>query len=295
MKAAGLIQLGVLAALLFSMVAAIGVAWVYPHLRRRLGRSAPAERAWWVFALCALPAASAVGLTALCFLPSVLDSLWPGFDHCPQHGGRHPHLCLVHLPLAPGSVAGWIVATTLAAVLALRLLHRMVRTARSRGALRQLARSALFDRERGAWIVESEVPLAMTSGLFRCRTFVSSALLASLPPALVDAVIAHEKAHARRRDVLLKLLASLLSVAHLPRARGALLADLDLAVEQASDEAAGASLGDRLRVARALVALERLLQSTQARYGFAGVSFGGSKPSSRTPRRRSRLARRGAG
>ncbi len=38
MKAAGLIQLGALAAVLFSMVAAIGVAVVYPLLRRRLDR-----------------------------------------------------------------------------------------------------------------------------------------------------------------------------------------------------------------------------------------------------------------
>ncbi len=276
MKAAGLIQLGVLAAVLFTTVAAVAVAVTYPRLRRKLARAAPAEHARSVLALCALPAASAVGLTALCFLPSALDALWPGLDHCPHHGDGHSHLCLVHLPLAPGSIAGWAVAGTLAAVLALRLLHRLPRMVRSRRALRQLARTAVFDRGRGVWIVESEVPLALTSGLFRCRTFVSTALLGFLPPALVDAVIEHERAHARRLDVLVKVVASVLSLAHLPQARRALLTDLEMAAERACDEAAGMRLGDRLRVAQALVALERLLHGTQARCGLAGVSFGGS-------------------
>lgn len=276
MRAAGLIQLGGLAAGLFAMVAAVAVAAAYPHLRRRLGRVAPAERARWVLAVCALPAASAVGLTALCFLPSAFDALWPGLDHCPHHVDGHPHFCLVHLPLTPGSVAGWAITGTLAAVLALRLVHRLTRMVRSQRALRQLSQTAAFDRGRGVWIVESEIPLAVTSGLFRCRTFVSTALLGSLPPALVDAVIEHERAHARRRDVLVKAVASVLSLAHLPPARRALLTDLDLAAEQACDEAAGLRLGDRLGVAHALIALERLLHGTAARFGLAGVSFGGS-------------------
>ncbi len=299
MKAAGLIQLGVLAAVLFAMVAAVAVATTYPRMRRRLARAAPAERARSVLALCLLPVASAVGLSALCFLPSAFDALWPGFDHCPHHGAGHPHLCLVHLPLTAGSVAGWALAGTLAAALALRVLHRLGRMLRSRRALHQLARTAVFDPQRGVWIVESEIPLAVTSGLFRCRTFVSTALLESLPTALVDAVIEHERAHARRGDVLMKFLASVLSLAHLPRARRALLADLDLAAEQACDEAAGARLGDRLRVAQALVALERLLHGTGARFGLAGVSFGGSSvvprvealladPAARAPHNRAR-------
>ena len=124
--------------------------------------------------------------------------------------------------------------------------------------------------------METDVPLAVTTGVLRPRTFVSTVLLRSLPPDLVDAVIEHERAHRRRRHVLLKLVAGILSLVHLRRTRLCLLEDLDLAAEQSCDEETGVLLGDRLRVARALLVLERLLQGTRARVGLAGVSFGGS-------------------
>jgi Zn-dependent protease with chaperone function len=276
MLTAGLIQLGVLAAMLFAVVASVAVTVVYPRLRWKLARVAPTERARWVLALCVLPTASAVGLTALCFLPSMFDVLWPGLDHCPRHLDGHAHLCLSHPPPAPGTAVGWALPGALAAVLALCLAQRLARMGRSWKALRQLAQTAVFEHGRGVWIVESEIPLAVTCGLFRCRILVSTALLDSLSPALVDAVVEHERAHVRRRDVLVNVVASVLSLTHLPPARRALLADLDLAAEQACDEAAAIRLDDRLQLAQALLALERLLLGTQARFGLAGVSFGGS-------------------
>ena len=276
MKAVGVIQLVVLAMAVFAVFVAIVSATVYPHLRQRLMRAEPARRTRALLALSVLPAVAAVGLTALCFLPSTLGTLWPDFDHCPHHGNEHPHFCLVHLPLSSGSLFAWLVAAVVATYPLLRALHRFTSIARSRRAFRQIVHSAVFDRARGIWLVEADFPLAVTTGVLRPRIFMSTALLRSLPPDLVDAVTEHERAHRRRRDVLLKLVAGILSLVHLRRTRLRLLADLDLAAEQACDEETGVLLGDRLRVARALLALERLLQGTGMRVGLAGVSFGSS-------------------
>lgn len=270
------IQLGLAAAVLFGVAAAVLVALTYGPVRSSLQRLAPTQRARWLFTLSALPAGSAVVLTALCFLPKLLDVLWSGLDHCAEHGGSHPHLCLVHLPGGAGSMAGWLVLGALLAILLAKSVHLGARLRRASRTLALLLRGAQHDRDRGAWVVPSEVPFALTAGLLRPRTFVSEALLAALPEDMASAVLAHEAAHARRRDVLLRLVATVLSLAHLPATRRLLLEDLRLATEQACDEDAGEQLGDRLQVAQALVGLERLLSSGPADVELVGVSFAGS-------------------
>ena len=283
--AVGLIQLALLAMALFTVVVATLSATVYPRLRHKVMRAEPADRARAILTLCVLPAVAAAGLTALCFVPKMFATFWPGFEHCAGHA--HPHFCFEHAPQSPGGVLGWLVAASLAAPVFFRVLQRLVKLARSRRYLRQLVQAAAFDRSRGIWVVEAEGPWAVTAGLVRPRTVVSAELLRSLPPELVDAAIEHERAHARRRDGLLKVVASILSLGHLSRTRLVLLRDLDLAMEQACDEEAGVELGDRLRVARALLGLERLLHGTQVRFGLAGIPFGGS---SLVPRVESLLA-----
>jgi hypothetical protein len=70
--------------------------------------------------------------------------------------------------------------------------------------------------------------------------------------------------------------AALLSAGHLPATRRLLLADLALACEQAADDEAAAAVGDRLRVAEAIVTVERVLGSSQsglaAAMGMDGAS-----------------------
>ncbi len=281
MNASSVLQLGLLAALLFMALASAGSALAYPRLRARLASVAPAARTRWLLAWCSLPIACAVGFTALCFAPSALDVLWPGLDHCPHHGDGHPHLCLVHLGTASGDYVGWLIVVAAAMLAGFSALSRAMTMARSRAYLRQLSHTAVFDRARDVWVVESELPLALTCGLLRSRTLVSTALVEALPTPLLEAVIEHERAHACRRDVFWKAFAALVSLLHLPATRRSLLADLELAAEQACDEAAGRSLGDRVRVARALLAIERLLQGSPLRFGPAGVSFGGSSVAGR--------------
>ena len=61
--------------------------------------------------------------------------------------------------------------------------------ATARRTLRQLTHTAVFDHCREVWLVESDLPMAVTLGLWRPRIFVSTRLLQALAPELVDAVI----------------------------------------------------------------------------------------------------------
>lgn len=276
MKVWGTLHLALLAMALFGATAAVVTAALYPRFRARLARSAPARRGRWILALVALPVVAAVGLTALCFVPKALDLLVPVGDHCLHHGNEHPHFCLEHLSPHSGALAGWILLAAAAAWAASRMAGFLARSVPSWRAGRQLARAAAFDAQRGVWLLPCELPLALTTGVRRPRAMVSAGLLRSLAPELAEVVVEHERAHARRRDVLRGLVAGLLSLAHLPGTRRMLLADLALAAEQACDEEAGARLGDRLRVAQALLAVERLLHEARRPVGLSGVSFGGS-------------------
>jgi beta-lactamase regulating signal transducer with metallopeptidase domain len=88
--------------------------------------------------------------------------------------------------------------------------------------------------------------------------------------------VAHERAHAVRRDALVLTVARVLTLAHLPHVRRRILADLALACEQACDEEAARACGDRVRVAETIVAAERAA-ATASPSPVAGLAFGGGE------------------
>jgi beta-lactamase regulating signal transducer with metallopeptidase domain len=106
--------------------------------------------------------------------------------------------------------------------------------------------------------VETDVPLALTVGLRDPEIIVSSSLLASIDESHIEAIVAHEKAHAARRDNVTKLVARALTILWWPRARASVLEDLGLACEEACDERAAEVVGDRLLVAEAILAVRRI-------------------------------------
>jgi len=73
----------------------------------------------------------------------------------------------------------------------------------------------------------------------------------------------------------------LFSAGHLPGTRESLLSDLELACEQASDETAAEQIGDRVRMAQALLAVARLLPGHSLSTAPVTVSFGGSSIAAR--------------
>lgn len=85
-------------------------------------------------------------------------------------------------------------------------------------------------------IIDSDIPTAFTSGLFRPSCYVSKGLIDKLTPAELDIVIEHELEHARNKDPLLMLLIACLS-AYYPKKLALLLnAKYRLMTEHIADQ-----------------------------------------------------------
>jgi hypothetical protein len=251
---------GAFAAVALATSALVGVAWS-ASLRWRVRLSARAESR---LLLAAALAPGFVAMTALCV--SFVPSLGWLPDHCLGHAPHHPHLCTRHATESPalalmalaGIMAGrWIWA----GAHAVRNLLRLASTTR---ALRDAARTS-----GGLYILPTRTPEAFVMGLLAPRVYVSEGLLGI--PEVVDAVLAHEHAHARRRDPLRQWLAALALACHLPGLAARLAHALRRAQEMAADTEAAVALRDGPRVADALVKLARVRVS----YGESIMGFVG--------------------
>ncbi len=242
-----------LTAALFGACAASLTALSWPWLRRLLSRCDPARRARLLSAVAAAPAAVGVLGTALCFVPCLLERTPEACRHCADHAGLL-HLCGV--PYTPAATSGWWVVALILLPVLVPLVGQLGRLLRSGRLVRRLEASTVLTADGEAWVVETDRVFAATTP--RGRILVSRRLLDGLSSAELAAVLAHERAHVERGDLRRRVLASLLACAHLPHVRRALLDDLHLASEQACDEVAGAAVGDRLDVVRALLAIGRL-------------------------------------
>jgi Zn-dependent protease with chaperone function len=262
------LALGLVAALSFAALISMGVAIAWPWLRARLAGAHPAVRARGVWLAAIAPGALPVLLVALCFLPGLLAAAGLGHDHCTQHP-EHAHLCLTHASL-PLTRAGAGLLALAALLLGAALAPEAASWLRTRRWLAGLTgRSSRFGRD--VTLVESPAPFAFAAGWLRPRVYLTARLAEALPPPQLAAVVEHERAHARRRDPIARLVARVLSRAHLPRVRRQLLAELAFATESACDAEAGRRIGDRLAVAEAILAVERLLgASAPAPAGVTG-------------------------
>jgi Zn-dependent protease with chaperone function len=246
-----------LAAILGGVCVAAASALALPRLLVRLERSSPARRARVLTALSLAPLATGLALAGLCLVPSLSAALWPALDHCTAHADEHLHLCLIHPPaVALGSMAQLAAAAFLVFVL-VRGVPGVVRVARAHVVLARLRRvsSPVPPDLRG---VDTDAAFSFTGGLLRSDIYLSRGLRDGLDPTQLAAVLEHERAHVRRRDILRRHAARLGALFHGPATGRGLLAALDLACEEACDEEAATRLGDRARVAQAIVAAARL-------------------------------------
>jgi Zn-dependent protease with chaperone function len=232
-------------------------ALVYGQVRARINFIEPSSRARIFLFLAALPVIAALAGLVASFLPSILS--WAGLvaDHCHLHPD-HIHLCLRHPPQLAHTLLASMFVATVGVICGSILLSWLLHMFSTRRMVRQLLQASQHDAARALHIVDTDAPLAFAAGLHQPQLFLSSRLVANLSRAQLDAVIAHERAHAARHDALVQTIASALSHLHLPATRKRILADLSLAAEQACDEAACVASGDRLVVAEAIIAVERL-------------------------------------
>lgn len=244
----------------------------------RLKSIAPRTRFILLGALALLPAVVGVAAVVIAFLPSILDALGLVADHCAHHGGHAFHLCFVHSH--PPAISGVILGGSLVVLVWLIAgwSEAFSRLQRSRQWGRQLADLSRFDAETDSWTFGSERALAVTVGLFDPKVCISETMSELLPRRQLQAVVAHEQAHAQRFDALIKFFVRLGAQLHLPAVRERLLAELDLACEQACDEAAAAAVGDRVAVAEAILAVERASATHHQPAAALGFGAGAIEP-----------------
>jgi Zn-dependent protease with chaperone function len=221
--------------------------------RARLGRLAPAARARLLMAAALAPAA--VGAAASFAVAADI-----AFASAPRRCAERfaeagPRGLLTALAAA---WLGW---------LACGLARCALASARSAFALRRLR--ALSPRQPGGFrLVPSREAQAFVLGIARPEVFVSAGLLRGADARALEAVLAHERAHVRRREPLRRLLAALALSFHLPGIAGALGRALRRAEEASADAEAARALGDRTRIAEALVRFARLRLPAALAAGF---------------------------
>lgn len=240
-----------------AVATSLACAVLAPWLRGAMSEASPRARARYYAAICAAPVWLPTAFLVVVTAPGTIGTLTGRGDHCAAHLD-HPHLCLFHASIA-GSIPLALGASLFAVSvgwLGWRGLRILMRARRQQTLLRDCSGRELDGRVR---LVASRSRLALTTGWLRPRIWLSSGLLERLSAEECEVVLAHERAHARRRDPACFALAHWSSGLHLPRVRESMLSGLVLAAEQACDEEAARQVVDRVRVAETLLRVERLV------------------------------------
>lgn len=254
------------------LAAAVVVAGLSRSLRsgilNLLGRMPVEQRANLLLVWALLPLLAGLMAVAVVVAPSLLAAVGLMADHCLLHGSHHGHLCLLHPGTTPAIPGATPLLGLLGGGILLGAASKARRLERATRPWRTLRRAASSESGANIRILETTRPVAATVGLMRPTVLLSRGLLDRLSPQAGRAVRAHEAAHRRRRDPLRLALARWGTSLHLPGTGGALYRELDLVVERAADEAAARRVGDRVKVAEALLAVARLRPATAPGPGF---------------------------
>ncbi|MGD9497494.1 MAG: M56 family metallopeptidase [Armatimonadota bacterium] len=254
------------AAIWVATAAAVSLLMALPAaaLVETAGEHDAASRARIWLAALALPPLAGMGAAAW--------ALWlhgRGIAASPHLGGLRPHLCLLPMLHAPAgatllSAFAWL-SLLLMATAVLRavggavsghLLRRMM--VESGGALPGQAASG-----PRVLAVDLRRPTSFTAGVLHPVIVISTALSTRLTNAELAAIVAHERAHAHRRDNLLGLLADAFATLLLPLPtvwhyrRG-----LRAATEAAADDEAMAGGAQPEALRAALATVERAVNGT---------------------------------
>jgi Zn-dependent protease with chaperone function len=161
--------------------------------------------------------------------------------------------------------AGWVALAAaaggagLVVVAATGLVAALVSTRRIRHALAAATRGTLPAAPLPASIIETPFPIVAIVGLVLPRLFVARSVLEACSPEELEAVLAHERAHARQYDNLRRLaLAAAPDVLSLCAGGSRLDAAWKQAAEFAADEAAARDGNCGLHLASALLKVARL-------------------------------------
>jgi Zn-dependent protease with chaperone function len=217
-------------------------------------------RASLSFAWCLAPVLVSFSMVFMAFLPSLLQVLGLSNDHCLGHPEGHLHFCLVHGHPPIDSWWVWGPALAYLALLVSMGMHLLVDIVEMLRFSKRIGQLPHHLHASGITVLETATPLALTCGLFRQKIILSEGLLSAISDQDREIILLHERQHIARYDVLKKLLARSLSLAHFPVSRRAILQRLELAGELVCDNHTANETGDRTLVAELLLKVERLYQ-----------------------------------
>jgi MFS family permease len=258
------VQMILLAICAAGVLAGLGLSPPASLLVRRLRSWAPASRHRALALVAVAPAAHAFAFVVAALLPSLLSLVDPAFDHCRTHDDGHAHMCLIHLPQSAAGGVGWLLASLPIAWLAAGCADDLWAIWQARSTVRRL-HATCRQSPLGSFLeLPVEYPLCASVGLWNPVVVVSSGLSNTVRADVLEAAIEHERAHVRRRDTLIRLVARAATLLYWPSVRRRILAALELAAEQACDEEAAETAGDRLKIAESILAVERVLSCNPA-------------------------------
>lgn len=220
----------------------------YRFIRQPLLTTEPDQASKLILGWLSLPPLAALLITLVMYSPDLTQWLVAGHCHlgsCRPHG---PQSALAVWPAA--ALVSWLGLRTG------RCLFRQWL------GVRQLSATlSVTGRDVGPFVrLDNPEPAAFTLGWLTPKIYITAGMQSACSTEEIDCILAHERAHRRRHDNLRLLIARLLS-APLPQSwSAAVIADLGLCCEKASDLRAAREFS-RESVATALIRVARLQQS----------------------------------
>jgi hypothetical protein len=220
----------------------------YAAIGRMVRPLPPQLRSLFLTIYSMLPLFIAGAVALLVFTPAL-----GGFNlsgHC------HGLDCAAHVPvlqtdpLSASIIYGAMLLTILATGFILT-----VSVWRNYRVLGMLYRLSSHNLESNYSVLETPEPLACCIGIIRPQIVISRGVLHQASPDQLQVIVSHELAHACRLDNLRRLLASVATMVWPQYLRQKLLADIELANEQACDEHVAQLLGNRKVVADTIRAM----------------------------------------
>ncbi|MBK7076976.1 MAG: M48 family metalloprotease [Myxococcales bacterium] len=243
----GAVGFGVVFLLVVVAASALGCAVVAVGGRALAARGPVAERRAAALAAVVPPIAGVLVVAALALHSATT------IDHCEAHD-HHAHLCVAHggaWLARPWAVAVAAAATVVTIGRAALLLATLVG---ARARVRTLAAVAeVVDDVR---VVDSPRRFCFVAGVRRPAIYASTAALRALADDERAAMLAHERAHVRARDLLWRRALEVATLVAAPLAPGFLARRWDDATERLRDRDA-ARATDPAAVAHALIAMCR--------------------------------------
>ncbi len=258
-------ELFLLAGVGFLAIGSLSSAGIVRVVGTRLSRWEPAARHRALLLLAAMPVLTALGLLLAASLPSLISLVVPSLDHCALHEDGHAHLCFVHLPRTGIGITLGLGLVFVASYVLVRGAFAASGTWRALRVLSTLAKTGQERLDLGVTVLETSQPICIAAGLFRPRVLFSRGLIETLGEQERDILLAHERAHVRRRDAFFASFARGLVLAQFPATARWLVSEIEIAAEQACDEEAAGVVGDRVAVASTILAVERATQDATAK------------------------------